>query len=92
MGDVVEDLQLQNLSINWKVDSKKALKIACKELSKDLAPLITNEFLGETYIKIIKDTIVNNNSYYWYVNFVSRNGIYHSTIIDPMTSEILAKK
>ena len=92
MGDIVEELTLQNLSINWKVDSKKALKIACKELSKELAPLITNMFLGETYIKIIKDTIINNDSYYWYVNFASRNGIYHSIIIDPMTSEILAKK
>lgn len=92
LGEVVEELTLNNLTTDWKVDSLKALKISCKTLSKELEPLIDKNFLGEVYIKIIKDTILDDGSYYWYVNFVSRNGIYHSTIIDPLTSEILAKK
>ena len=92
MGEIVEEITLNNLSHNWKVDHYEALKISCKELKDNLKPLIQNEFLGEVYIKIIKDTIVDDGSYYWYVNFVSRNGIYHSTIINPLTSEILAKK
>ena len=92
MGELIEEIQLNNLSYDWKLNSYDALKLACKTLKNELKSLITNEFLGEVYIKIIKDTIVDDGSYYWYVNFVSRNGIYHSTIIDPLTSEILAKK
>lgn len=92
MGEIVEELTLNNLSYNWEISSYDALKLACKTLKSELKPLISNEFLGEVYIKIIKDTIVNDGSYYWYVNFVSRNGIYHSIIINPLTSEILAKK
>lgn len=92
MGEIVEEITLNNLSCSWEVSPYSALKIAYKNLSDELAPLMRKEFLGEVYIKIIKDTILNNNNYYWYVNFVSRNGIYHSIIIDPMTSEILAKK
>ena len=92
MGDNIEELQLTNISYDWKVSCYDALKLSCKELSQELKPLTQKEFLGEVYIKIIKDTIINDGNYYWYVNFVSRNWIYHSTIINPLTSEILAKK
>lgn len=92
MGEIVEEIVLSNISKDWQITSYDALKLACKTLKDYLEPLCQNEFLGEVYIKIIKDTIVDDGSYYWYVNFASRNGIYHSTIINPLTSEILAKK
>lgn len=92
IGDINEDIKLTCISKGWKINHNKALKIAYKNLSKDLKPYISTEFKGETYIKIIKDTISNNNSYFWYVNFVSRDGITHSIIINPLTGEILAKK
>lgn len=89
---IIEEITLTNISYNWNVDYNDALKIACKSLSEELTPLLTNEFLGEAYIKIIEDTIENKDNYLWYVNFVSRNGIQHSIIIDPITSKVLAKK
>jgi len=89
---LVEEITLTNLTSDWKVNSLDALRIACKSLSEELKPLISNEFLGEVYIKIIEDTIANNGNYFWYVNFISRNGIQHSVIIDPITSDILASK
>ena len=92
MGEISEEVVLTNLSCNWKLNSYGALKLACKTLKNELRPLMSHEFLGEVYVKIIKDTIVDNESYFWFVNFASRNGIYHSIIIDPVTSEILAKK
>lgn len=91
IGESVDEITLTNLSYDWEVDCNKALKLACNELSNELSPLMTNEFLGEVYIKIIEDTI-SNNGHLWYVNFISRDGIQHSVIIDPSSSEILAKK
>jgi len=92
VGEISEEITLNNMCVNWKVDSDKALKIACKNLKSELSPLSNNDFQGEVYIKIIEDTISNENTHLWYVNFVSRNGIHHSIIIHPMTSKILAKK
>lgn len=91
VDNVSEDIILTNISCDWKVDYNSALKIATKQLSEELKPYITNEFLGETYIKIIPDTI-NNKDYLWYVHFVSRDGHKHSVLINPTTKEILAKK
>jgi hypothetical protein len=92
MGDIVEEATLTNISKSWELDSYGALKLACKSLKEELKPLIQNEFQGEVYIKIIKDTIVDDGSYYWYINFAGRNGVYHNIIINPLTSVILAKK
>lgn len=91
-GESSEEIKLNNLSQDWEIDCYDALKLSCNALSQELKPLTTNGFLGEVYIKIIKDTIVNDGSYYWYVNFVSRDGVNHNIIINPLTSEILAKK
>jgi len=91
VDNISEDITLSNISYDWNVDCNDALKIATKQLNEELTPLITSEFLGEIYVKIIPDTI-NNKNYLWYVNFVSRDGIKHSVLINPITKEILAKK
>ena len=87
-----EDITLNNICSNWKVNHLDALKIAYTQLSKDLQPHISTQFLGEIYIKIIEDTLSNNGNYLWYVNFVTRTGNQYSVIIDPISKEILAQK
>lgn len=89
---ISEDITLTNLSSQWELNCYDALKIASKQLKQELSPFITNEFLGECYVKIIPDSINNNGEYLWYINFAGREGTQHSVIINPITKEILAKK
>ena len=86
------NISLINNCSEWKVNHSKALKLAFNQLSKELKPHITTQFLGEIYVKIIEDTINANGNYLWYVNFVSRTGNQYSVIIDPISAEILAQK
>lgn len=90
-GDQIEQLSLSNLSLGWKVDNSKALKIATKAIKPQLKKQIQSGFNGEVYVKIIEDTKVNKGNYYWYVSFVCRNGEKHTVLIDPTTAKILAK-
>jgi len=93
IGTFVEEVGLASATKNWKIDHNEALKIACKELKGQLTDFVENgEFLGEAYVKIINDKEFNKNAYYWYVNFVSREGKNIAVIIDPISKSILAKK
>lgn len=92
LGSFSEELTLTNLSDTWQINHDEALKIACDELKPNLKNMTDSTFLGETYIKIIYDNKIQENAYFWYVNFVGRKGETHSIIIDPNTGEVLAKK
>ncbi len=92
LGSLNEEINLTNISKNWQVNYEQALEIACNELKPQLKALTNNTFMGETYIKIIHDTKIQDNAYYWLVNFVGRKGVTHSVLINPNTAEILAKK
>lgn len=91
-GDFVETVELHPQTTNWVLDYKEALKVACGELEEYLEKFVENEqFCGECYIKILNDDEVNS-TYYWYINFVSRDGKNYAVVIDPNSSEIMAKK
>lgn len=91
-GEFVESVELFLVTTNWVLDYKDALKTACSELNNELKSFVVNEqFCGECYIKILNDNELTN-TYYWYVNFVSRDGKNYAVIVDPITAEILAKK
>lgn len=92
LGSFSQKINLKNISDSWQVTYDQALKIACDELKPFIKSMTDNTFLGETYIKIIYDNKIQENSYFWYVNFVGRKGESHSIIIHPVTGEILAKK
>ena len=92
-GEFVDSVQISNVASGWNVNHENALKLACSELKKELNTLIENdEFCGECYIKILNDTELKENHYFWYVNFVSRHGKTFAVIIDPISNEIMAKK
>lgn len=91
-GEFVDSVELTSVTNNFNVNWDNALKIACKELNDSLNSFIENdEFKGECYIKLICDEDIMG-TYYWYVNFVSRNGKSYSVIIDPISNEIMGKK
>ncbi len=91
-GDFVENVELFSVTNNWVLDYNDALKTACIELDDELKEFVKDEqFCGECYIKILNDDELNN-SYYWFVNFVSRFGKNYAVVVDPITAEILAKK
>lgn len=92
LGSFTEELNLNILSNTWQIDYNQALEIACDQLKPYLKQMTNNGFLGETYIKIIYDNKIQENAYFWYVNFVGRSGQSHSIIIEPNTGEVLAKK
>ncbi len=92
-GDVVYNIDLEKVNYGWKLDNHDALKIACNEFKADLKTFMNNgEFEGEGYIKIINDKTDPNSDYFWYVNFVNRNGKDIAVIINPQTKEVLAKR
>ncbi len=91
LGNDVQELTLNCLNSDWKVDHQDALKLACKTLKGELKTQIDGTYKGEVYVKIIEDTKVNKGQYYWYVSFAGRDGIKHTVIINPNSGEVLAK-
>ncbi len=92
-GEFVESVEVKSVLTGWNVDSSNALKLACSELKNELANFLENdEFYAECYIKIINDPDVDKNNYFWYVNFVGRNGKNFAVVINPVSNEIMAKK
>lgn len=83
---------LTNVSKNFAINHKDALKIMIKEFKPQLKKIIKNHtLLGETYIKIISDPSYLLDKKYWYVCIIGRAGENYSVIIDPTTKQILAK-
>ena len=92
-GEFVESVEVKSVINGWNVDDANALKLACSELKGELNNFIENdEFYAECYIKIINDPDVDKNNYFWYVNFVGRNGNNYAVVINPVSNEIMAKK
>ncbi len=84
VGDTVQDITLNKVNSDWKVDHTKALKIATKKCNAELKKyVVDNYFEGEVYIKIINEPDTPN--YYWYVSFLSRNAINVAALIDPIS-------
>lgn len=92
-GNIQEELVLKKVNKDWDVDHEKALEIACNKLSSALHDFEKDGiFLGECYIKIVNDTEIGDQEYYWYVNIVGRTGKSCSVIINPYTGDILAQR
>lgn len=92
IGSFTTSVTLNKINSQWKIDHNKALEISTKALKPQLKGWAKKGFDGEVYIKIIHDSKISSTDYFWYVCFVNTSGTSHSVIIDPMTSEILAKK
>ena len=92
VGSFESEVTLELKNGDWQTSSTDALQIACKTLKKELKDYDKDVWSSEVYIKIIHDDKVASDKYFWYVNFVGRDGTNHSVIIDPYTKEILAKK
>ncbi|MBR2468261.1 MAG: hypothetical protein IKB42_04395 [Clostridia bacterium] len=91
-GEFVDSVELSSVNLDWSMDYREALRLAVNEMREEIGVMVENDiFLGECYIKILNDEDVDN-SHYWYINFVSRKGQNYAVIIDPNSSEIMAKK
>lgn len=93
LGEFSSQVELKKVNTDWEINGEKALEITCKNMGKDFKSFMENgAFLGECYIKIVNDSSISNNEYYWYVNIIGTQGNSFSAIIDPHSGEILAKK
>lgn len=85
-------MELENINSNWNITWEEALKIAISSNKKNISKLIDGkEFCGEAYVKILYDDEISNDFYY-YVNFVNRNGNNYAVMIEINSGEILAKR
>ncbi len=86
MGNTVQNITLNKVNSDWKVDHAKALKIATKKCDAHLKKyVVDNYFEGEVYIKIINEP--NTPNYYWYVSFLNRNATNVAALIDPISGD-----
>ena len=85
---------LQNTSANFQVDHNTALKLAQKELKKEINNLLTDKNVKiEVITKVMKDYSNDElKNYYWYVGVVSTNGQTLGILLDANNGETIAKK
>lgn len=88
-----KSMQLTCESDNWKIDYKKALKIATTEFAEELKNYYhEGNFLLETYIKIVSESHHSIDNTFWYIYFISKNGDSLVCLVNPYSGEIVAKK
>lgn len=85
---------LTNVSKDFQVDAKSAIKVAEKELKENLRNLTSDKNVKlEVVMKVIKDhSSTELKNYYWYVGIVATNGETLGILIDTNNGEIIAKK
>lgn len=88
------DEDMENTSVGFNINSKKAIEIANKELSKTALNLTKNNGSKiEVVVKLLKDFSNSElKTYYWYVGAISTNGETLGILIDTNSGEVLAKK
>jgi len=92
-GDISTTIELQKINTDWEITAEKALEITCDKMGSDFNNFIDGEnFSGECYIKIVHDSSLSSDSYYWYVNIINAEEQSFSAIIDPFSGDLLAKK
>ena len=91
--EINDNINMDNASVGWKINYKKALNIATEEF-KDILPnyIVNNVLNAETYVKIVGSTDEELSNIYWYVSIICQNGDSFACIIDPNNGEILARK
>lgn len=72
-GGINESLNLINVSKDWQVSYKKALKIASEEFSEALKNYIKrNSLQAEVFLKIVGNLEEGTKNIYWYVCALSK--------------------
>ncbi len=83
--------ELKNVSKNFTCNHSNALNIFVNEFKKEILSLQKEGKDFEVYIKIINDPSFEIDKDYFYVCLISNAGDSFSIIIDPYSSQILAK-
>lgn len=90
--DFEKQFKLSLVSDKWEVSYLDVIDIVVKNYKKELKSFYKdNVFCGEVYVKI-KEGENGDKNYYWYFNLISPDGNSISSIISPLTGEILASK
>lgn len=84
------NLSLTNKSLNWTIDSSKALEIGENALKQEIKNL-QNQGSCEYYLKIISDNKSNFGSYFWAFTVISETGSKHNVVFSPYSDTILVK-
>jgi len=85
-------LQLQNVSKNFGVDSKKALEIAVGQLEdKILAQKRYNELNSECYLRVLDKKANSFDDLFWCFTVLDIEGRSSSVIISTVDGSVLAK-
>ena len=84
-----EKIELTDVSREWLVDYKKAIKIASQYFNEELNNLYFNsKFNAECYLKVVSKIDFNNK--FWYFSFVDRAESFNSCLIDVNSGDIIS--
>lgn len=89
-GTKVEIAKLECVSKAFALNSNKALQIAIDDGGQTLLNFLTDQNY-EIYIKIIADGNKMFEEKFWYVMFLREDGEEYTIILDPNSSNVLAK-
>lgn len=71
----------------------EAFTLARAEMKEQFDALVSDKkFMGEICVRLINESSLGGDAYYWYVVVVKKDGSNISTLIDPTTREIKVKK
>ena len=76
-----ENIELKNISSNWKINFKQAIKIATEHFNEKLKELYFNNRLNaECYLKVVAKA--NYEQKFWYFSIIDIGGKNYSLLID----------
>lgn len=88
-----DEVNLENISNDFKINYENALKIGINELNNELnSCYIKGKFKGECYLKIITSDNFNSDEFFWSFSVISYELKNYSVIIDINSGKILVKK
>lgn len=88
-----DEINLENISNNFKINFENALKIGINELNNELnSCYIKGKFNAECYLKIITSDNYNSDDFFWSFSVISSKLNNYSVIIDINSGKILVKK
>ena len=87
----VEEIVLNEISSEWQIDFKEAIKIGSDFFKEEIRSLYFNStFNAECYLKIVSKIDYENK--YWYFSIIDKSGQTYSLLIDVNTGEIINNK
>ncbi len=85
-------LELVNMSKDFKIDDKKAMEIACKEMEKEITKKKSfNNLNAEIYLRVLDKKANNFDDLFWCLTILNVDNESFSIVISTVDGTVLAK-